>query len=80
MLSAEEDMCLTGGTCLQADVWAVGQIMTQAVLTEDTHAMAPLRQSTLPPGLRKVLLEMVAEDPAARPDACQALRRSRELC
>lgn len=73
-------MCVTDSTCLQADVWAVGTMVTQVLLTADTHAMAPLQQSTSPSGLREVLLEMIADEPAARPDASQALQRCRKLC
>ena len=77
---AEEDMCVTSGTCLQADVWAVGQILGQVLRAADTPATTQVKQTPpFPSALQRLLTEMVAEEPAARPDASQALQQCRDL-
>ena len=79
-MCAEAEKCLTGGTCLQADVWAVGQILGQFLRTTSNHASAPGKQtSTLPSGLLKLLAAMTADEPSTRPSAFQALQQCRKL-
>ena len=79
-ISAEADNCLTGGACLQADVWAAGQILGQFLRTTSGHARAPAKQGSTPPsGLQKLISEMTADEPSARPSASQSLHRCCKL-
>ena len=76
----EKYMRLIPGISLQADIRAVGQILSQVLLTADAHATTQVKQtSTLPSALQRLLTEMVAEEPAERPDACQALQQCCKL-
>ena len=68
---------------LQADLWAVGRVLQQALHVPAENSTVPSKQvsaaAVLNPELHALISEITSDRPAARPAAAEALLRCQEM-